>query len=59
MPLTEPMESFWPVKLIIKKSQLDDEPEIIFKDEIMYALGNIIQNAIFSKIRKTRFRDTQ
>ncbi len=24
-----------------------DEPEIIFKDEIMYALGNIIQNAIF------------
>ncbi len=23
-----------------------DEPEIIFKDEIMYALGNIIQNAI-------------
>ncbi len=34
-------------KLIIKKTQLDDEPEIIFKDEIMYALGNIIQNAIF------------
>ena len=33
--------------LIIKKIQLDDEPEIIFKDEIMYALGNIIQNAIF------------
>ena len=33
--------------LIIKKIELDDEPEIIFKDEIMYALGNIIQNAIF------------
>ncbi|MDC3112082.1 ActS/PrrB/RegB family redox-sensitive histidine kinase [Pelagibacteraceae bacterium] len=34
-------------KLIIKKTPFDDEPEIIFKDEIMYALGNIIQNAIF------------
>ena len=34
-------------KLIIKKKPTDDEPEIIFKDEIMYALGNIIQNAIF------------
>ena len=33
-------------KLIIKKTLTDDEPEIIFKDEIMYALGNIIQNAI-------------
>ena len=33
--------------LIIKKIELDDEPEINFKDEIMYALGNIIQNAIF------------
>ena len=33
--------------LVIKKIELDDEPEIIFKDEIMYALGNIIQNAIF------------
>ena len=33
-------------KLIIKKNPIDDEPEIIFKDEIMYALGNIIQNAI-------------
>ena len=33
--------------LIIKKIELDEEPEIIFKDEIMYALGNIIQNAIF------------
>ena len=25
---------------------MNDEPEIVFKDEIMYALGNIIQNAI-------------
>ena len=33
------------LKIINKKS--NDEPEIIFKDEIMYALGNIIQNAIF------------
>jgi len=34
-----------------KKLQIDDnidnkEPEIIFKDEVMYALGNIIQNSI-------------
>ncbi len=34
-------------KLNIKKIFINDEPEIIFKDEIMYALGNIIQNAIF------------
>ena len=41
-------------KLIIKKNQIDNEPEIIFKDEIMYALGNIIQNAIlYSKINVT------
>ena len=33
-------------KLIIKQHPIDNEPEIIFKDEIMYALGNIIQNAI-------------
>ena len=30
----------------IKKNYEDSEPEIIFKDEIMYALGNIIQNAV-------------
>ncbi len=30
---------------LIKNFQ-DHEPEIIYKDEIMYALGNIIQNAI-------------
>ncbi len=33
-------------KLIIKKKLINDEPEIVFRDEIMYALGNIIQNAI-------------
>ncbi len=33
-------------KLNVKKSNINDEPEIIYKDEIMYALGNIIQNAI-------------
>ena len=33
-------------KLNIIKEIKEDEPEIIFKDEIMYALGNIIQNAI-------------
>ena len=37
-------------KLYIKDNFENDEPEIIFKDEIMYALGNIIQNAvIYSK----------
>ena len=41
-------------KLIITKNPTDDEPEIIFKDEIMYALGNIIQNAIlYSKTNVT------
>jgi len=34
-------------KIIIKKTPDTDEPEIIYKDEIMYALGNILQNAIF------------
>ncbi|MDC3156211.1 ActS/PrrB/RegB family redox-sensitive histidine kinase [Pelagibacteraceae bacterium] len=34
-------------KLNIKKTLITDEPEIVFKDEIMYALGNIVQNAIF------------
>ena len=33
--------------LNIKKTLVTNEPEIIYKDEIMYALGNIIQNAIF------------
>ncbi len=34
-------------KLNIKRITIKDEPEILFKDEMMYALGNIIQNAIF------------
>ncbi len=34
-------------KLKIIKNTIYDEKEIIFKDEMMYALGNIIQNAIF------------
>ena len=34
-------------KLILEIIPSDYEPEIIYKDEIMYALGNIIQNAIF------------
>ncbi len=34
-------------KLNINKTPKNNEPEIIYKDEIMYALGNIIQNAIF------------
>tara|TARA_B100001057_G_scaffold495828_1_gene595725 strand:- start:1182 stop:2411 length:1230 start_codon:yes stop_codon:yes gene_type:complete len=34
-------------KLNILKKSNHKEPEIIYKDEIMYALGNIIQNAIF------------
>ena len=33
-------------KLILKIQPPNDEPEITYKDEIMYALGNIIQNAI-------------
>ena len=32
----------------------DAEPEIIYKDEIMYALGNIIQNAIFYSVSTTK-----
>ena len=33
-------------KLILEIRPSDSEPEIIYKDEIMYALGNFIQNAI-------------
>ncbi len=33
-------------KLQIKNNLDESEPEIIFKDEIMYAIGNIIQNSI-------------
>ena len=34
-------------KLVLKIIPSNNEPEIIYRDEIMYALGNIIQNAIF------------
>ncbi len=34
-------------KLELEMKPILDEPEIIYRDEIMYALGNIIQNAIF------------
>ncbi len=34
-------------KLDLELKPIVDEPEIIYRDEIMYALGNIIQNAIF------------
>ncbi|MDC3021940.1 ActS/PrrB/RegB family redox-sensitive histidine kinase [Pelagibacteraceae bacterium] len=34
-------------KLKIYKTPIDNESEIIYRDEIMYALSNIIQNAIF------------
>ncbi len=37
-------------KLIVKKNPNTEEPEIIYKDEMMYALGNIIQNAIYYSI---------
>ena len=37
-------------KLILIINPSDSEPEILYKDEIMYALGNIIQNAIFYSI---------
>ena len=34
-------------ELKINLKLINSEPEIIFKDEIMYSLGNIIQNSIF------------
>ena len=39
--------------LILKINPKDSEPEIVYKDEIMYALGNIIQNAILYSINTT------
>ena len=41
-------------KLILEITPSDYEPEIIYKDEIMYALGNIIQNAIFYSVSFTK-----
>ena len=40
--------------LILNIYPSDSEPEILFRDEIMYALGNIIQNAIFYSINTTK-----
>ena len=34
-------------KLNLTIESNNDEPEIVFKDEIMYSLGNIIQNSVF------------
>ena len=39
-------------KLYLSISPLNQEPEIIYKDEMMYALGNIIQNANSYSIEK-------
>ncbi len=40
--------------LILEIKPSNDEPKILYKDEIMYALGNIIQNAIFYSISTTK-----
>ena len=41
-------------RLVLKIKPSDSEPKIIYKDEIMYALGNIIQNAILYSISTTK-----
>ncbi len=40
--------------LVLKINPSDSEPEIVYRDEIMYALGNLIQNAIFYSINITK-----
>ena len=40
--------------LSLKINPPDSEPEILYRDEIMYALGNIIQNAIFYSKHSTK-----
>ena len=40
--------------LVLKINPSDSEPEIVYRDEIMYALGNIIQNSIFYSINITK-----
>ena len=40
--------------LALKINPSESEPEIVYRDEIMYALGNIIQNAIFYSINTTK-----
>ena len=41
-------------KLILEIEPSDNEPKIVYRDEIMYALSNIIQNAIFYSISTTK-----
>ncbi len=43
-------------KLVLNINPSEAEPEILFKDEIMYALGNIIQNAIFHSVSATKIQ---
>ncbi len=43
-------------RLILEIIPSDSEPEIIYRDEIMYALGNIIQNAISYSVSKIKVR---
>ena len=40
--------------LILKLDPSFSEPEILYRDEIMYALGNIIQNAILHSVKTTK-----
>ncbi len=43
-------------KLILEIRPTDSEPEIIYRDEIIYALGNIIQNAVFYSVSTTKVK---
>ena len=40
--------------LILKINPSDSEPEILYRDEIVYAFSNIIQNAIFYSVNTTK-----
>ncbi len=40
--------------LTLKINPSESEPEILYRDEIMYALGNIIQNSIYYSINTTK-----
>ena len=41
-------------ELILEISPSDSEPEVTYKDELQYALGNIIQNALFYSVSKIK-----
>ncbi len=43
-------------RLVLEKIPSDVEPEIIYREEIMYALGNIIQNSIFYSVNTTKIK---